>query len=62
MYRASLNNILTVSVNIPINKSTGEYDVEAQKILLDKYKRIETIRTTLIDSIGKIVDCPIDYD
>ena len=62
VYRASLNNILTVSVNIPINKSTGEYDVEAQKILLDKYKRIETIRTTLIDSIGKIVDCPIDYD
>ena len=62
VYRASLNNILTVSVNIPINKSTGEYDVDAQKILLDKYKRIETIRTTLIDSIGKIVDCPIDYD
>lgn len=62
VYRASLNNILTVSVNIPIDISTGEYDIEAQQVLLSKYKKIEVIRKALIDSIGKIVNSPIDYD
>lgn len=61
VYRASLRNIINVSINVPINETNGEYDIKAQEVLLEKYKKIETIKRTLIDSLKKIVDAPIDY-
>lgn len=51
-FRASLENIKSVSINVPINDK-GEFDVVTQIKLIQKYRKIDSIKyklTKLIDS------------
>ncbi len=52
-YRASLKNIKAdVEVEIPINEN-GEFDVSAQKTIIDRYNKINDIRNFLLEQLER---------
>jgi len=53
-FRASLQNIKLVSINIPIN-ANGKFDIVAQKELVQKYKIIDGIKHKL----SQLIDCVV---
>lgn len=58
-YRASLENIKTVSINIPISED-GTFDIELQKKMIDKYKKISKIKLKILNLLDYITTSQID--
>lgn len=53
-FRASLMNIKTVTLPIPIKD--GKYDLDAQIIMAKKYEKIEKAKQTAVATLDRIVD------
>ena len=49
-----------ISIKIPITKK-GEFDIEKQKKLAEKYRKIEQIKKSISEELDKISDTEIDY-
>ena len=60
VYRASLKNITMVSVNIPID-TEGNFDIEAQQEMLRRYKKIESIKTDILNLLITVIKSAVDY-
>lgn len=60
VYRANKNNITIVSVNIPIN-SEGDFDIEAQQEMLRRYKKIDDIKTNILNMLENVIKSTVDY-
>lgn len=58
-YRASLQNIEAVSIEIPIDEN-GNFDVLAQKELIEKYKTIDSIKLKLSQLIINTIEPQVD--
>ena len=50
-----------LSIPIPIN-SKGEFDLEAQKEIAEKYRKIEQIKKSISAELDKIANIEIDYE
>lgn len=50
-----------IEIPIPIN-SKGEFDLEAQKEIAEKYRKIERIKKSISAELDKIANIEIDYD
>lgn len=58
-FRASLVNIKSVSINIPVD-SQGEFDLDSQKELIEKYKKIDLVKMRLLKLIDYVIRPQID--
>lgn len=58
-FRASLENIKSVSINVPIDKN-GDFDIESQKELIKKYKEIDLVKIKLLKLIDYATSPQID--
>lgn len=58
-FRASLINIKNVSINIPTKKN-GEYDINAQRKMIETYRMIDETKQKLINLIKFITKANID--
>jgi len=54
------NQIQDVEIPIPIN-SKGEFDLEAQQEIAEKYRKIEQIKKSISAELDKIVHIDIDF-
>ena len=50
-----------LSILIPIN-TKGEFDLEAQKEIAEKYRKIEQIKKSISAELDKIANIEIDYE
>ena len=50
-----------LSVQIPINKK-GKFDIEAQKLIADKYQKIENIKKYILAELDRIPKTEIDFE
>ena len=60
-YRAKLENIKQVSVNIPIRRD-GQFDLEAQKRIASKQQEIEKRRSEAARLLRQITDTCVSFD
>lgn len=58
-FRASLENIKAVSINVPVD-SKGDFDIESQKKMINKYKEIDLVKTKLLKFIEYATSPQID--
>ena len=58
---ASKEKVEKLSIPIPIN-SKGEFDLEAQKEIAEKYRKIEQIKKSISAELDKIANIEIDYE
>ncbi|MCD4744165.1 MAG: N-6 DNA methylase [Desulfobacteraceae bacterium] len=58
---ASKEKVEKLSIKIPIN-SKGEFDIEAQKQLSEKYKKIEEIKLAINQELDKIAAIEIKFE
>lgn len=58
---ASKEKVEKLSIPIPIN-SKGEFDLEAQKEIAEKYRKIEQIKKSISAELDKIATIEIDYE
>ncbi len=56
---ASKEKVKKLSIRIPINKN-GEFDLEAQKQIAEKYNKIENIKANIILELNKISEIEVD--
>ena len=59
--KAGKGKIQNLEISIPINKK-GEFDIEAQKQLSVKFKRIEEIKKNIADELDRISSTEIDFE
>jgi type I restriction enzyme M protein len=50
-----------LSIQIPINIK-GKFDIEAQKLIADKYRKIELIKKSIMDELDRISKTEIDFE
>jgi type I restriction-modification system DNA methylase subunit len=50
-----------IKIPIPVN-SKGEYDLEIQKTISKKYKKIEEVKNKISGELNKILDTDIEYE
>ncbi|HJH30759.1 MAG TPA: hypothetical protein C5S50_00865 [Methanosarcinaceae archaeon] len=60
LYFNKINNY-GISINIPINKK-GEFDIEAQKQIAEKYRKIEDIKYIINNELDKIKESVIGIE
>lgn len=53
--------VKNLSIPIPIN-TKGEFDLEAQKEIAEKYRKIEQIKKSITAELDKIANIEIDYE
>ena len=53
--------VKNLSIPIPIN-TKGEFDLEAQKEIAEKYRKIEQIKKSISAELDKIANIEIDYE
>jgi len=58
-YRASLKNISTVTVPIPVD-SQGEFDTNAQQGLIQKYRSLHQTKKVLLSGLQRITEQQVD--
>lgn len=58
---ASKEKVRKLSIKIPIN-SKGEFDIEVQKEIAEKYRQIEQVKSSIISELDKITDTQIDFE
>lgn len=58
-YRASLQNIKLVEIDIPINKN-GDFDINAQSELIKKYREIDNIKHRLLNLLDIVVTAQVE--
>jgi hypothetical protein len=58
--KAGKGKIQDIEISVPINKK-GEFDINIQKELAEKFKRIEEIKKTIADELDKISSTEIDF-
>jgi len=49
-----------VSVDIPI-KQNGEFDMERQKVIADKYERIEATKNQILELVRPLIETDIEF-
>jgi len=59
--RITVNIIKKIDVEIPV-KPNGEFDLEAQKEIANKYKKIEEIKKIIDTELKKIEETKVDYE
>jgi len=59
--RVTVNVIRKLTIDVPINKN-GEFDIDAQKEIADKYQKIEEIKKIIDTELKKIEEIKIDYE
>jgi len=59
--KCGVDKIKNVCINIPIN-SLGEFDLETQKEIAEKYQKIEDIKTAINKELNKIIETEIDFE
>lgn len=59
--KAGKGKIQDIEISVPINKK-GEFDLNIQKELAEKFKRIEEIKKTISDELDKISSTEIDFE
>lgn len=58
--KAGKGKIKDIEISIPINK-TGEFDLEAQKEIAKKYKKVEDIKSAINFELDKISETEVDF-
>lgn len=58
-HKATLNNLGKVIINIPIDEN-GQFDLEAQKAIYDKYNTIYSLKNELRNKLNELVETEID--
>jgi type I restriction-modification system DNA methylase subunit len=59
--KAGKGKIQDIEISVPVNKK-GEFDINIQKELAEKFKRIEEIKKTIADELDKISNTEIDFE
>lgn len=59
--KPTVEKIKPIEIPIPIN-SKGEFDLEAQKEIAEKYRKIEQIKKSISTELDKIANIEIDYE
>lgn len=59
--KAGKGKIQNIEISVPIN-AKNEFDVNIQKELAEKFKRIEEIKKTISDELDKISSTEIDFE
>lgn len=59
--KAGKSKIQHIKIPIPIN-SKGEFDLEKQKEIAEKYRKIEEFKKSISEEMNKISDMEIDYE
>jgi hypothetical protein len=59
--KPTIEKIKPIEILIPIN-SKGEFDLEAQKEIAEKYRKIEQIKKSISAELDKIANIEIDYE
>jgi hypothetical protein len=59
--RITVNIIKDVRVSIPVDKN-GEFDLNRQKEVAEKYKKIEEIKTKLKEEMKILSEVKIDFN
>ena len=59
--KPTVEKIKPIEIPIPIN-SKGEFDLEAQKEIAEKYRKIEQIKKNISTELDKIANIEIDYE
>ncbi len=59
--KPTIEKIKPIEIPIPIN-SKGEFDLEAQKEIAEKYRKIEQIKKSISAELDKIATIEIDYE
>ena len=57
-FKATRNNLDNVTINIPVSKD-GKYDVTLQKQLVNRYKKLYTIKKSIEDRLKTIISAKI---
>ena len=60
-YRANLDNITQVSVDIPV-QDDGAFDLDAQRKIAAKYKEVETNQDRIRQLLQEITDARVVLD
>ncbi|MCD4705767.1 restriction endonuclease subunit S, partial [bacterium] len=58
--RITVNIIKEIKILIPVNKK-GEFDIQAQKEIAEKYKKVESIKSAINLELDKISETNIDF-
>lgn len=61
-YRASIKRMKeTISIEVPIDED-GNFDLEKQDLLVEKYERLEALKSSLEKKLYKIISSSIDFN
>lgn len=59
-YKCSMARVLQLKIPIPYNQN-GEIDIKAQSNFADKFRKIETIKASIINELNKITKTNIEF-
>ena len=59
--RVTKEIIQNIQIPLPI-KPNGEFDLEAQKAIAKKYKKIEQVKESLSEELDKMLKMEVDYE
>jgi len=57
--KVTVNIIKDIEIQIPINQH-GDFDLKAQREIVEKYKKVKDIKTAIIQELDKIFATEID--